>query len=1390
MSDLSHRIANLSPELRARLENHLLGLATAPAAGQAIPRRASSQPAPLSFAQQRLWFLEQLEPTSPLYNISAAVRLRGVLTVEALARSLEAIVARHEALRTTFTTQDGTPIQVIAETRPVHLPVIDLAAHADGEREVELQRILDAEARRPFDLSRDLMLRATLVRLGGNEHVLLLTLHHIAADGWSLDVLYRELANLYGALAQGLPISLPTLPIQYADYAVWQRQWLQGDVLEAQLAYWRQQLGDVRAALTLPTDRPRPAVQTFRGAHRTRILPRALRDALEVLSRREGVTLFMTLLAAFQTLLHRYTAQADIVVGAPIAGRTRVETEGLIGFFVNTLALRTDVSGNPTFREMLARVREGCLGAYAHQEVPFEKLVEELNPERNLSQSPLFQVMFAFQNFPRVALSLPGLTVTPLRVESGMAKFDLTLFMTATEDGLAATAEYNTDLFEAPTVDRMLGHLQVVLEGVATDPDQRLASLPLLGEAERHQLLFEWNDTRADYPAEACVHHLVEAQVERTPDAVAVVCDGQEVTYRELNRQANCLAHHLRTLGVGAETLVAICLERSLDMVVGLLGILKAGGAYVPLDPGYPKERLTFMLEDSQASVLLTQARLQAGLLVNRAQVVCLDTDWAGIAQQSQENPANGAAAENLAYVIYTSGSTGLPKGVAMSHRPLVNLLWWHVSNSSIAKGGRTLQYAPFSFDVSFQELFTTWCTGGTLVLATEEVRRDPRQLVRLLAEEQVTRVFLPPTALETVAEALADPSLLVPPLREVITAGEQLRITRNVVALFTRLGNARLHNHYGPTESHVATQLCLAGPPDGWPVLPPIGRPIANTQMYILDVHRLPVPFGIPGELYIGGAGLARGYVNRPALTAERFIPNPFGDKPGARLYKSGDVARYLPDGTIEFLGRVDFQVKIRGFRVELGEIEIVLGQHPAVRQCVVLAGKDGSGRNRLVAYVVPDPGTAPTISNLRAFLQQKVPEYMVPSAFVLLASMPLTPNGKVDRNALPPPDSRRPDLDNCYVPPRNLTEEKLADIWCQILGLRQVGINDNFFDLGGHSLLGLQVIARLQEAFQIDLPVRSLFESPTITGLAARIDAALGGEVSTGQGEPPPWSILTAIQPGGSRSALFFVPGGGGGEEEFLVYAKLARELGLDYPFYGLRARGADGIQKPHTCVEEMAADYLKEIRAFQPEGPYCVAGECGGGSVAYEMAQQLQAQGQEVGLLVLMDSPRPTKAAYLTYRARRFFPVLSSKWYAEFVERIVFHWRELRQLERRNRLVYIADKVGKALRMVAHGMHLTDLPEPERRRQMNRHVQIVRASYGRCLLRYRPQPYRGRIHMLVSEEFYGRNPTLGWQRLVLGGIDVHRVPGNHLTYIREHVRAAAMQLRACLDSAVAGR
>ncbi|MGZ8452630.1 MAG: non-ribosomal peptide synthetase [Candidatus Binatia bacterium] len=1050
---------------------------------QFIPKRKDRQAAPLSFAQQRLWFLDQLEPNSPRYNVSRALRLRGELDLKVLQKAIDAIVSRHETLRSNFREVDGLPTLITRPSMKTPMTFVDLSDQPTDCRENTLIATLNELVLRPYNLSTDSMLRASLVRLTQHDHVLLLVLPHITSDGWSMVILCQELMAHYDSLLRGQPCPLPDLPIQYADYAFWQREWLQGEVLGRQLSYWSRTLAKV-SDLNLPTDRSRPALPSCRNGAQSAKYPQKLSDQLNDLARTERATLFITLLAAFNALLYRYSGQNDIAIGCPIANRRYVELERLIGFFANTLVFRNSLSGDPTFRDLIARVREVALGAYEHQDVPFEKLVDELQPDRDLSRNPLFQVIFQLRNFPSQLVQPAHITVEPFELHSGIAKFDLSLAMTNEVDGLKAEFEYNPDLFESSTITRMLGHFQTLLAGIVANPDQAISELPLLSEAEKHQLLVEWNDTKTDYPEDRCIHQLFEAQVEKTPDAIAVVFQDQQLTYRELNRRANQLAHFLRKRGVGPETLVALCVERSLEMVVGLLAILKAGGAYVPMDPDYPCDRLDFMLRDTQAAVLLIQERLYRRLPVYPGQRVCFDQDRETVSRENGENLSQNICAQNLAYVIYTSGSTGKPKGVMIEHRSAVAFLRWAHDVFKDEDLAGVLASTSICFDLSVFELFAPLTSGGRIILVENALALG---LLNLAVE---------PTLINTVPSVVAELlrlKKLPPTIRTVNLAGEPLKASL-VEAIFQHTAALQVYDLYGPTET--TTYSTYARRTVGG--IQTIGRPITNTKIYILDSYLNAVPVGVPGELYIGGAGLARGYLNRPDLTAEKFVPHRFSNEAGARLYRTGDFARYLPDGSIEYLGRMDNQVKIRGHRIELGEIESVLGQHPSVRESVILAREDSPGDRRLVGYVVARPEASFDAAEVRKYLKQKLPEPMIPSALVLLDELPLTPNGKVDRRGLPAAGQNRAESDKTFTAPRTPVEEVLASDWSEVLKVDKVGTHDNFFDLGGNSLLAVQIVSRIRSAFSIEFPLRSLFEIPTIAEMAAMIEQNQGKRAS----------------------------------------------------------------------------------------------------------------------------------------------------------------------------------------------------------------------------------------------------------------------------------------------------
>ncbi len=1081
---LTERIAELSPEKRALLFEKLQRQKEQKTEPQiVIPRhRRNSNTLPLSFAQQRLWFLDQYEPDSAQYNMPQAIRITGDLDPAVLKKSLETIVARHESLRTTFTSVDGKPFQVIAEPGPVNVPLKDLSHLPEPEREARALERVTQEAQRPFDLSRGPLMRIHLLKLDDDEHILVLNLHHIVTDGWSQGVFMHELVALYTAFSRGEPSPLPELPVQYADFAMWQRDWLEGEILEEQLSYWQKQLAQA-PALDLPTDFPRPAIRTYAGTLESLTLSPSLTDKLKALSQQKGATLFMTLLAAFQTLLCRYTGQDDIPVGTLIANRRWPEIEGLIGFFANTLVMRTDLAGDPSFRELLQRVRSVALAAYAHQDLPFEKLVDELNLKRDISRPPLFQVMCILQNAPQPSTPCPGLSLSGTSADSKTAKFDLTLYSMDTPQGLRADLEYNTDLFKQTTARRILGHLQTLLEGAAAEPDRQISQLPILTDAEKNQLLVEWNDTQTEYPP-LCVHQLFETQVKQRPDAVAVIFEGNELSYQELNERANRLAHYLRKLGIGPQSLVGICQDRSSDMLISTLGVLKAGGAYVPLDPDYPQERLAYMLKHSGLTVLLThdsRESLSKALRDTlpqdgqRVKIVSLSADWDVIAQQSPKNLDDGTRPQNLAYVTYTSGSTGVPKGVPISHDAVVNFLNAMRRQPGLTSDDTLVAVTTLSFDISGLELFLPLTVGARVILASHQVASDGERLLALLNESGATIMQATPASWRLLIGAGWQ-------------GGKSFKALCGGEALPRDLANELIDRHvtlwnmYGPTETTIWSAACPIESKEG-PIH--IGWPIDNTQLYILDANLQPVPMGILGELYIGGDGLSPGYFKRPDLTAASFIPNPFSHEPGARLYKTGDLVRYLSDRRIEFLGRADFQVKVRGFRIELGEIEMALGQHPALGQTVVIAREDSPGDKRLVAYFVAAQEPAPTVSDLRRFLKKRLPDYMLPAVFMQLDEMPLTPNGKVNRRALPPPDTTRPDLESDFVAPRSRDEKVLAEIWAQFLGVARVGIHDNFFELGGDSLMVIRVLGKIREA-GLDLTTRQFFEHQTIAELA----------------------------------------------------------------------------------------------------------------------------------------------------------------------------------------------------------------------------------------------------------------------------------------------------------------
>ncbi|MBI4662222.1 MAG: AMP-binding protein [Verrucomicrobia bacterium] len=1178
-------IIDVSEEQMALLEDLMERAGIVPDdGGSAIPR-LSQKRAPLSFAQQGLWFLEQFQPGTPLYNLPLAIRLDGALIISALEQALSQIVRRHEALRTVIALEDGTPLQLVLEPQPVALAVTELTGleefqnktrpptrpsatlsphpmrgegrergascrldhelfhggtSADAER---ARQWLEARARGPFDLLRGPLFRAHLLRCRPEEHVLLLVMHHIVSDAGSLDILYNEVAQLYEAIASGKTVSWPSLPIQYADFARWQRERMRLESAKSHLDYWRKQLADPPAGLKLPTGLSPPASRRHNGALESLELPLDLSAALRTFSQREAVTPFMTLFGAFQTLLQIYSSQDDILIGSPFSHRVRMETEGVAGFFVNTVALRADLSGNPTFLQLLARVRETVLQASAHLELPFEQVVTQLQPERNLHQHPLFQVMFSYERESKKIRNAAGLTLTPIDLHTGVAKFDLTLSIVEREGEWKALLEFDTDLFELPAAARMLNHYQTLLQSILANPAARLSELTLLGEEEKSYLLRELNETRREFPASKLVHQLLEEQARRTPERVAVVFEDRQLTYEELTDRAAQLARHLEALGVGPEVRVGIFMERSLEMVVALIGVLKAGGAYLPLDLRYPKDRLAYLLSDARPAVILAQREWLSDLPSHEAKIVCLgpEDDAPGgsgrrtahdssssleVLQGTSANCSSSSSSPavttdaNLAYVLYTSGSTGRPKGVEVSHRSVVNFLLSMREQPGLSSEDVLLAVTPLSFDIAGLELFLPLSVGARVVITGESVSTDPEQLAAAIEAYGVTVMQATPATwrllLQSVSQdsagqgragfqpACSDtdrsgsvgrkddgPALETHsrsawaghPHLKILCGGEALP-RELALELLKRCGS--LWNLYGPTETTIWSAVGKVEAADSSVA---IGCPIANTSIYLLDRIGRPVPLAVPGELYIGGEGVARGYSGRPDLTAARFVPDPFGTTPGARLYRTGDLARYRPDGAVEFLGRVDHQVKVRGYRIELTEVESVIGQHPAVSECVVTARSKASGEQQLVGYVALKHPAAATGKSLYEFLRRKLPLYMVPAAFVFLDRLPRTPNGKINRAALPLPGASHRVRAKRYAAPRTSAEKKLAAIWVDVLEADRIGVHDNFFELGGHSLLATQVISRIAEEFKVVVSVASFFEAPTIGELALRL-------------------------------------------------------------------------------------------------------------------------------------------------------------------------------------------------------------------------------------------------------------------------------------------------------------
>ncbi|MUG97531.1 amino acid adenylation domain-containing protein [Scytonema sp. UIC 10036] len=1353
-----------------------------------IPRLVNRQSAPLSFAQQRVWFLAQLEPNSPTYIISQAFRLLGTLDVGVLQQSLDAIVAHHEALRTNFIVSvDGSPIQVFQEPRSVELKVIDFTQEQKSKTNSHLLDSLNQEAQRPFNLSSDLMLRATLCYVDHQEHVLLLVMHHIASDGWSMGILWRQLAIVYKAFANKLPNPLPKLPIQYADFAIWQRQQLSSRVLNQQLDYWKQQLAGANTVLELPTDKLRPPVQTYRGAMQSLILPQTLATSLTVRSQQEGVTLFMTLLAAFGTLLHRYTGQEDILIGSPIAGRNRTELEDLIGFFINTVVLRINCSGNPNFTTLLNRVRHIALGAYTHQDMPFEKLVQELQIERDTSRNPLFQVWFNMLNLKDIQLELANLTVEPFSMPEVPSKFDLTLYVTEQQQEIKLELVYNADLFVPDQMEEMLAQFHHLLVQIAETPQQNLSSLSLV--TSKAALLLPNPQQTLCIQSEAAVHTKFSQQAQRVPQNLAVVDARVAWTYAKLEELSNQLAHYLLANNIQSQDVVAIYGQRSALLVVAILGVLKAGGAFVILDPAYPTCRSIDCLElvqprawlqiASDSQVLVEWNRRWTRMDADEDEVVfdsdkncysfcCLeishDSILAALQSYPKSHPEVTVELDDLAYVAFTSGSTGQSKGIKGSHRPLSHFVQWHQKTFGLCESDKFSMLSGLSHDPLLRDIFTPLSLGATLCIPQQEEIETLGQLSDWMRVMKISVAHLTPAMAQLLT---AKTESQTTDLRYVFFAGDVL-MPQDVTNIYRFAPNVTCVNFYGATETpqamgyFVIPEGCGVGSPVPSPHTPiPLGRGIENVQLLVLTDALQLAGIGEVGEIYVRTPYLSSGYVGSDALTQERFIVNPFTKIATDRLYKTGDLGRYLPNGNLEFCDRIDNQVKIRGFRIELGEIEAVLSQYPCVREVAVLLREDIPGDKQLVAYVVLKEKQSSTMNELKQFLTERLPRYMIPASFVMLETLPLTPNGKLNRAALPIPEVEK----KTFVAPRNELERELVEIWEQVLGIQPVGVRDNFFDLGGHSLLALKLFAQIEQKYTQKLPLATLFQSGTVEAIAKIL--------SQSKEEFVRWSCLVPIQPKGSKPPLFCIHPLGG---EILCYHSLAQHLGLDRPFYGIQPQGIDGKLPFLTKIEDMAALYIREIQSIQPKGPYFLSGYSLGGIIAYEMAQQFYLQGEKIGMLAMLDTCLPGYSSRLPFFKRTLVHI--SNFLEEGPAYLCQKFRGWREWTQHN----ITNKYLEYLRISE------SLPDNDS------HVALIEASIE-AVKQYTFKKYSGQVTLLRTSDKHRDkekavgikyDPHFGWSHIVTGEINVHLVPGSHITLFEEpHVKVLAEKLKHCLES-----
>jgi amino acid adenylation domain-containing protein/FkbH-like protein len=1310
---------------------------------------------PLSFAQQRLWLLEQLEPGTALYNIPTAVRIDGQLNISALRRALNEVARRHESLRTRYSGKGEDARQFLESDVEVPFSIRDIPFATGAEMEKLVRQAISDEVNRPIDLTKGMLIRASVFRLEPRKHVLVLTIHHIAADEWSVRIIFDELGKLYGCYSQNLAAELPEPALQYVDFAAWQLDALTAEVLSSDLAFWRKAMAGSPPVLEIRGDKPQPPRPTFRGTVISRNMGTDLGNNLKRTAKEHEATTFMVLMAAFECLVHRYTGEEDLVIATPVASRNREELESAVGFFVNTLPLRVRVSGNSDFRQALERVRNSTLQLYEHQDTPLQKIVEALQPERSLSHLPFTKVMFVAQPNLMEKLRWGSVEAEFIEAETDTAKFDLTFGVQETSKGLIARIEFNTDSYSPEFISRMLAHYETLLAGALANPGSKVSALPLLTEAERTRIVLDWNRTTRNYPRTESIQSVFEAQARKTPKAVAVEYASQTLTYEELNERANQLARHLLQVGAAKGGLIGLCMTRSPEIVVAMLGIIKAGCAYVPVDAEYPPERIHFMLRDAEAACVVTQGALVKSLPQTGAKPVCIDTDWDLVSRHSKANPENSSHGESAAYVMYTSGSTGEPKGVVVLHRGVLRLVL-NADYISLSASDRIAQVSNISFDAATFEIWGALLNGGRLVGFSSDTILSPPDLGHALKQKNITSMFLTSALFNQVA---AEAPGAFSGLKTLIAGGEALDpvTVRKVLATHPP---ERLLNGYGPTENTTFTccHVIKALPADAASVA--IGSPIANTQVYILDRSGNPAPIGVPGELHAAGDGLAGGYWKRPELTAEKFVPNPFESASGSKkLYKTGDLARYLPDGSIEFLGRIDGQVKLRGFRIELGEIETALRKHPAVRDCAAIIAGDSAEKKRLIIYYVGARPSNADHASLRDYLRQRLPEYMVPSAFVQLEALPLTANGKLNRAALPMPDVTGKGPQSVATAPRDEVEQTLASIWQAVLGIPVVGIDDRFFDMGGHSLLAVRLISQIEKAFDRKLKLATVFQAQTIRELACVLREQTGERES---------SAVVEIQGRGARPRIFLVHGAGGGM--FWGYINLSKHLGPEQPVYALRSRALDGLQEFET-IGEMARAYVADLKVAQPAGPYYLGGYCFGGNVAYEMARQLEERGDEIALLLLLNCAPPNSS----YTNFHFTPA----WCGRFIKNTVYWGKYFSQWTPSQRRDFFRWKrerwaarlgLGPKNQSAAGEVDVGDMIDlavfsPDERKAWEAHI--------RALLAYKPKPINARVHLIRSPGhplWCAFLPDYGWGSLARGGVDGRIVPGAHEKVLEE--------------------